>query len=573
MNQQMIEAKSQLAQRKEANARQLLAKQGDWDIYGDDAMLHLYFNQDIDRANEALLRAARWYELPHPTGRDHRGEVDFTAIRLMRTLYQSEDLLTEPVRKAVKRFFLTQDFSSMHGSENHSLLFYVSRYLAAQFYAGETFSQYGKATQELLNEDQAYLREFIRFRARRGWGEFDSCGYGAEVLLAMETLYDFCTDEKLKHMTHMMIDLMLMDMAADCLDGGLLGGAHGRIYEPAAMDNLGSPLFSYYVLYFGGRYASEKVAPPKSSACLTTYVPSDIVYEMAMGRTFPYENREAKNLHIMSAWMQGHDILWKELFITNGRISKYTYLTDDYAIGAVNQQDDYRLQDGDAWYAHHQQHEWDLTLAGDTGIKIFGHHPGHSSYFNQHGYWTGDLGCCCGTFYCQKNVVLSMYDIQKEEEHDFIHARVPLAAFEEVLEEDNLLLLRRDKVYVALHFPKGYEIMREGQYAGNEVISRGRQNALVCQVGTEAENGSFAAFCQAMRAQRPQFDAQTMTLAYANLRITKKGRYVNGELMDAHYDTYDSPYLQSKWDSGIVYVRASGKTMVYDFNDEVVWEA
>lgn len=572
MNQEMLAMRDALNERKERWARKLL-EQDKWDIYGSQAMLNFYYKADVERANKETLKVALWYELPHPTGRDHRGEVDFAAIRLVRILYQSYDLLTDEVKKAIKKFFLTRNFASMHGSENHSLIFFVSRYLAAQFYSNEYFAQYKKSASELLESDRKYIREFIRFRARCGWGEFDSCGYTAEVLIALETLYDFCEDQKLKNLTHMMVDLILMDMAADCLEGGLLGGAHGRIYEKAAMDNLGSKLFSYYVLYFGSKYESDKVLPTSPEDCVSTYVPSDIVYEMVLGRNFPYENREAKNLHLMSAWMEGHDILWKKLFLTNGRISKYTYLTDKYAIGAVNFQDEYRIKDGDAWYAHHQQHEWDLTIAGDTGIKIFGHHPGHESYYNQHGYWTGDLGCCCGSFFCDKNVVLSMYDIVKEDEFDFIHVRVPFAYIDEVVENEKLLLLRCRDVYVSLHFLNGYHIVTEGKYAYNEVISQGRKNAVCCEVGTQDLYGSFQNFCLKMQDKVPQFDRENMILSYGNIKITKDRRYIDGKIIDVHYDTYDCPYLKSKWDSGIIYVHTEERTVVYDFNKEIVWEA
>lgn len=564
MNQQMQNAKIEFSSRK-AMFTQINLKQGiAGDIYGSHAMLHLFNKTEVQASNEVILNVAQWFELPHPKGRAHQGEVDFAAIRMIRVLYQSDKLLTAEVKDALMKFYLTKDFCSNYGSENHALMFHVSRYLAAQYYPGETFIQYGKSASELLISEGDYLREFIIFRARYGWGEFDSCGYAGEIMLILMALYDFCTDKSLKQLAQMMLDLILMDMSVDCLDG-LYGGAHGRIYENSAMDYGKSGMFSYYCLYFGSPYIDCLKLNPHSEACVSNYIPADVVYEIALGRSLPYENREAKNLHCAHAW-HPYDINWEILGRTRGRISKYTYITPEYVIGAVNKQDDYPDRSEDSWYAHHQQHEWDLTLSGGTDIKIFGHHAGIPDYNKTHGYWTGDVRCCCGTFFCNKNIALSMYDIQKENELDFIHLRVPFKAFEKVEKKENLLLLERKGVYVALHFTNGYEIVTEGDYAMQEVKSHGRKLAIVCEVGLERDYGNMANFVNKMGERQLVFDKETMTLNYENMFMTKETRRLNGQLLDIPYDTYECPYLKSKWDSGVIHVIYEGKTTIYDFN-------
>jgi hypothetical protein len=571
MNQQMLKAQAGLAERKTLFAQKILQQGVSADIYGSHAMLHLLHQSETRAANEATLRVARWFELPHPTGRDHQGEVDFAAIRLIRILYQSSALLTEEVKAATRKFFLTQNFRSMHGSENHSLMFFAARYLAAQYYADATFAQYDQGAEALLAHDGDYLREFIRFRARYGWGEFDSCGYSAEIMLILLALRDFAADESLRTLAQMMLDVILMDMAVDSLDG-LYGGAHGRIYEPAAMDNANSGMFAYYCLYFGSPYMGKLKATPHAEACASSYVPSDIVYQIALGRKLPYENREAKHLHCCSAWAP-RDINWETLGRTRGRISKYTYLTPEYLIGAVNMQDDYPPESKDAWYAHHQQHEWDLTLVGDTNCKIFSHHPGVNDYYKTHGYWTGDLRCGCGTFFCHRNIALAMYDIQKESEAGYIHLRAPLAAFDEVQQEKELLLLRRGAVYVALRFSNGYEIVAEGEYAGQEVKSYGRKCAIACEVGLARDYGDLERFARDMRAKELAFDRESMTLRYGGMCMSKERRWLDGRPLDTPYDTYDSPYLRSKWDSGVIQVNGEDMAVIYDFNKGRVYQA
>ena len=128
---------------------------------------------------------------------------------------------------------------------------------------------------------------------------------------------------------------------------------------------------------------------------------------MALGRVGAYENREAKHLHCIPKEQQP------------GRISKYTYVTDKYIVGAINRQDDYDPNTRQRWYAHHEQHELDALILADPRAKIFTHHPGSSK---EHNRWTGDLGCCCVSTFAWHNVAMSMYDIRNPKEFAYINA-------------------------------------------------------------------------------------------------------------------------------------------------------
>ena len=54
---------------------------------------------------------------------------------------------------------------------------------------------------------------------------------------------------------------------------------------------------------------------------------------------------------------------------------------------------------------------------------------------------------------------------------------------------------------------------------------------------------------------------------YGNLMMDTQGvRKLNGQHIDLNYKTYDCPYLQSKWDSGIVHILKDDRSMTLDFN-------
>jgi hypothetical protein len=534
-----------------------LSEDWDKDAFGEICTLNLlYCPEKRAAANQRLIRTAKWFYLPHPTipGRDLRGEPDFAAIRLIRALYLCGGLMEPETRKAVRGFFTKEDFESKYKSENHILLFRVSRHLAAQAFETEYFENYGKRGADIAEEDARFIADYLKFRAKRGWAEFDSLGYAAEIVICLLTLYDF--SKSLKALSEMSLNLLLLDMIADSM-GPLYCGAHGRIYGPAALDYKNSGMYEIYNYYFVEGAEINKVLFAEATS---DFVPASYVYEVLRSKPPVYENREAKHLH--SITMEPPQQFLPQV---EGNINKYTYITPDYALGAVNWQDHYPEGSDAAWYSHHQQHEWELTLSGGTDIRIFTHHPGSFGLEGkEHGYWTGDLGCLCGQVFCDKNILLATYDIP-ENESRFIHANFPLKYFE-VVYGGNYLFLKRENVYAALWFSNGYRVVAEGEYANREIISEGGRHGFVCVVGTAENGGSFEGFINSVKNTEIMYDGDKRTIEYGRLMMSETERFINREKVKFPYNTYDSPFLYGEYGSGIVRVNAGGKETVLDFN-------
>ena len=154
-------------------------------------LLRFELDGDAGVANRELRGLAGWFDRPHPTGRDLRGECDFAAEKLALALVRFGEKLEPETHAAVERFFTAFDFSSIYCSENHWLLFLSSRLIASRVYPDRLFQAYGKTGRELFEEDRRRLADFLRFRARRGWGEFDSGCYMIPVWECMTLLYDY----------------------------------------------------------------------------------------------------------------------------------------------------------------------------------------------------------------------------------------------------------------------------------------------------------------------------------------------------------------------------------------------
>lgn len=553
-----------ISRRETARARQLKASL-ERDLYADSAIFRLIHDEDVEAAEKQLHFTADWFEHPHPNGRDHRGEADFASIRMVNALFRCYDKVSEECRASLDRFFLARDYSSIYGSENHSLMYRVSRLLAAEFYRGRTFEQYGLTAEEVLAEDEAYIDEFLMYRARRAWGEFDSCGYAAEIMLILNVLFMYTSNEKLKKKAAMSMDMILLDMIVDTKNGAY-GGAHGRIYEGAALNSFASGMYMYYCYYFGADEGQPESVMSHTAAILSDYYPADIVCRVAKNRTFPYENRERKHLHICGAWIDGiHRDMLDE--VEGLAINKYIYICDDYMLGSITKQDDYPETIKDRWYAHHQQHEWELKLPGDGRAKIFSHHPGDPGYHHTHNQWTGDNGCNCGTHFCTKDTAISMYNIVREKEFPYINADIPLSFFDEKLLDRNYIFLRHNRIYVMVWFSNDYRFVTEGSTAGFEAISDGRKHAFICHVEPAERYDSIESFAAAMKAQPIVFDPDTMTVEFMDIRMDYNDRYVHGEKQIFPYrKLYDSPYLTSDYGSAILHVTDGTESAVYDFN-------
>ncbi|MBP9901135.1 MAG: hypothetical protein KBH45_06725 [Verrucomicrobia bacterium] len=164
-----------------------------------------------------------------------------------------------------------------------------------------------------------------------------------------------------------------------------------------------------------------------------------------------------------------------------------------------------------------------------------------------------------------------MYDIPRKQTNQFIHAYVPRAAFDGVIEEDGAVFVRKGDVCAALRFSSGYEWTREGEWQNREVISRGPRHGIACEVGLVSDFGSFEAFRRECLGNELRFDTNRMELEYRSQRVgalwldAHDGRKLNGQNVDLNYAAYDSPHLQSPWDSGVIILTHGTNQMRLDF--------
>lgn len=525
----------------------------EFDVFSDVAICKLMEDTDIDEANKYIKNTALYMDRPHPHNRDVRGENDFAAMRLIIAIYEAYDKINDENKELIKKFFLERDFTSMYGSENHVFMMRVARYLAAQFYK-EDFKQFGLTYKEVLGTDKKYILDFIKFRAKYGVGEFTSAYLTVDTYMCA-TLSNYAEDEEVKNMAQMGLDLLLIEALHNLDKNGYIAGGAGRTYHYNGVGDHSTERIKRM-------YVDFEILDEHHGA-QTPHCFDDFIIDAYLNRKYPDEAFEQKHLHSMYAWRT--DIPdWKhiEKLHKAGSISKYTYLSDDYSIGAICNQDEYPVDETEDYvYAHHQQVEWSLLIPDENGEKSTKLYTSHPGLTDQHRHWTGDLDCCCSKAYANKNTLLTIYDIEKEDKLEYTHMFFEISKFDRIENDGNNLFLRKKNVNVFVHVANSYTL----NVKENELVSQGRKNGYVfrVEVGTD-----FDEFVEKYKNMPINFDKDTMRLEFDGLFIDKNG---NGKI-DApdkypYGYVYRSNMVTAKWGEGIVYVHDKEKTLVLDFNE------
>ncbi len=529
---------------------------------------------DIKRANNDICIMTNYMHDEKFTSHDSykgRGEVDFATIRMVRVLFADQKRLEEKTKEALKRMFLNDNILSLHVSENHFLMSRTPRYLAACHYAGEYFNQFGMTAEEIKKIDHDYLVKYMQHRAKQGWGEFNSIGYESHNFNTLLALLECSPDEDIRILAQMLMETMLLTMIQNTTEGGIYGGAHGRAGD-SVVSGLDRGIYWLDYLYFGhgdfDNISLEMPEPSEPHIMLSKWRPNIMTYAIRVNKPYPFATYERVQNHTP-----------REYPIELGSISKYTYNTKYYSIGCINNQDSYTTEE---WYEEHQQTNWSLVFANKPKAGIVVHHPGDNK--GSHNYWYGDQLCHCNHLFGNENIVMGIFYIPEPDHKslDFIHANVPKAQYDESIEdkENNRLFVRSGDAYAALTFSAPYEW--GGKDPEREIVLRdGDKNiriAFACEAGDKETNGSFEEFISSVKNKEFNFNYDGLSLKYGNMsynvivdnnditKVLSEERYVDGVKQPEHYEyTYNSPFMKSKWDSGIIEVYCDEKARTLDF--------
>ncbi len=564
----------------------------------DDHGFSLRSQRLLEVLSEESEKSPFSYVAKMHTGRDRAGALAildsltrdismggmFYAYTLMGAYLHTRDQLPDSMQRKVREAFR---WRTMYrgDTENHWVMYYTGMYLAAQTWPGEDGSRWfnGRSSTENFEEAKGWLEQWMRTTSTIGQGEFDSPTYMCVFLSPMLVLYEFAADPSMKTRAHAMLDLLLVDFAAEHLNGAYCGG-HSRDYPDDIINPLAAPATRVAWLYFGQprteKWDDERYRPRNRGSWETvfgaigSYRVPEIIYQIATDRSHPYVHTETKRVRNIIRFGD----------VRNPPVYKYTYMTSDYALGS--------LQGGILQPI--QQHTWDVTFgSGKPNNTIFTLHPYYSGrelamFFPEevkflagevdryHLVYTNPDKWNSSSPYEQtlqhKNAIIVLYNIAPGEKQPHIDGFFPKNLDERESDPTGWIFCRAGEVYVAFRPLKPYEWIEEKvdwRFRSHEL-----KNGVVVEVGSASSHGSYDRFKAGIRAASLRFDDfdRRLTVDYTTtggdrMRFTYGGaRMINGRSVDFRsYKLFRGPFVNAEVGSGVITLSHGGKTLVLDF--------
>jgi hypothetical protein len=155
-----------------------------------------------------------------------------------------------------------------------------------------------------------------------------------------------------------------------------------------------------------------------------------------------------------------------------------------------------------------------------------------------------------------KNVLISIYKLERilavhvPTKHFFTHAWLPKDKFDQVVERDGWIFVRRGDGFLALHSMKPYSWQEKpGDDQWREVIAPGRKNIWICQLGRKAVDGTFENFIQYICSAKLSFNDLNIEYESPGNGLLSFGweepLSLDGvDIPLKNYPRYDNPYVK-----------------------------
>lgn len=514
-------------------------------------------------------------------------------------------------------------------TENHQVLYASAAYLAGQLFPDETFTNSGRKGRELMETHAPRLQRWLDLRFRSGFSEWLSNVYYDEDLTALVSLLDFCQEAELRRKAGVVVNLLILDLALHHYQG-MLACTHGRSYENHRKHGAQAAVADTLKLLFGaGIYARVDNMSAIALALSPVFQLHPVLEDIARDTQRPeteirqrmglrlaqaerwglvFENFEDGMVYLsLEAYLHPRNVnltlrmfdafnWWNNLYFapfkknkslinilrrlhlmpaiarllerdacrnTREEVNLYTYRTPAYQLSSAV---DYRKG-----YGGDQQAIWQASLAPDA--VCFVTHPAKLTG-NSPDYWTGEGTLPRVGQY--KNVLVSLYQIDTRPGlyHTnrllYTHAYLPAEQFDQVYRQDNWVFARKGEGYLAVWARNGFRPEPGSQPLNDELISDGKENIWLCELGRPATHGSFEQFIEQVSQAEIRCQGLNITYRSPSLGLVEFGwqqplRVNQAVTPLSDFARYDCPYVQAKFDPTIITVQAGGRSLVLDW--------
>lgn len=410
-----------------------------------------------------------------------------------------------------------------------------------------------------------YLSEYLRQRVCKGMCiEIDSPSYATATLKSMVNFYDFSDDPVLKKRAGQFLDLYWAMWAEEQLDG-VIGGAKTRCYADSAQRGGGFlRRAAWYLVGIGDPHFIHNSMIPFVT---TTWEVPDIVLQIAHNSRARdvYEIKQRR----MGLAVKGYDRPTNYRLETDfGGILRYTYCTPDFIMGSLIT----AARPTSDWAAISSQNRWSgVIFDGDPDARVYPapYNAKGSSILN--GFWSMQSK---GTMISQR--------LPSDSEGGSDRGKGPSIGWRVFFSTAGLskpvmngawAFAEAKKAYVGVCVVQGGTSFDQGRF-GRWLVCKDKMTPVIIEASRKSDYADFAAFQTAALAQSISFKKSVLTYHslggdelkfYADQSRLPK---INGTAVDlAPGNVYDSPFVQSKWDSGVVTIQCDEEKRILNFNE------
>lgn len=406
-------------------------------------------------------------------------------------------------------------------SENHSLMFFVSAYVAGEIYPDDWFVRSGKIGREMKEQARVRIHDWMVSSIEEGFDEFHSGGYTPITFCAILNVIDFC-DEELSELAWKAADRLLTDLAVQTFKGvsiAPMGRVYGEVLYPYAQSiqclvNLLDPEapdeFSEWIIFL----ATSKYELPEGLDRLMKE-PASLVYGESNARIRVEKTEDYMMTSVESPRTDGKARTWENI---SGREETAVQEPDSAAdmgsfayVKSLNECFHGTTQFEPGVFGY-QQHMWYAAL--DPAAVLFVNHPGSSCEIcsTRPGYWFGNG--IMPALKQVKNKLYGIYQIPETHPIPFTHLYWPESKFEEQVKEDNWIAGKKGNGYAAVWCSTELRPHND-QMFHCEYRADSRNAAYFCVCGSGSEYDSLEVFLEACRAMKPAYDEESGTLTAA----------------------------------------------------------
>ena len=510
-----------------------------------------------------------------PDGSRAAGRIDAQTQSLMLEMFWTWSSVVSPI--------LDPDPSHIWripNTENHHAMGAVTAWTLSKFlsecedYADRTYTD-GRSAHDHQMAWEGYLKAYFRSRAGKGQGIEIACAtYNGPTIHMWYSLVDFAEDPALRRLARMFLDLFWMSWAEDQIDG-VRGGGKTRIYQRYSCKHNTGGLTKMAELYFG-KQGEDRLSIGQWVAATSRYRLPDLVYRAAL-------NREGRGSYEVSQRCMG---LWEDGWVREaslpvlpfgvvglcedfGGILRYSYCTPEFVMGTLMTE----ALPLDRWSGSATQNRWQgVVFRGHPDARIVPEcryvspeeNP-RSDTYNQH--WS-----------VQKKGTLIVQKLDDRFSRFADESRVWFSGngLSEPTERGGWVLVESEGAYAGVRVVHGgFEWDdAEEDVPGRWLRCLASVSPIVIEVGLKQDYADVDTFGAKLAERRCEMAGEALTYeSLAGHRLTLHSDYDRVPEIDGHpveyapERVYDSPHIQSEWDSGLVRLQYGSERVDLDFND------